>query len=1235
MNKKHLIWVFVIMFVLGTHVSSQAQAVQKIGGVMLSVDDTPSDASGVASWESFRQLINLYGFKMNIGLQSENLSIPVVSAKVKELYNDGHELLDHCPQDDIVHFIFSTHLEDYDLYKNNPGVASATLNGNLCSVTLKSANNILDTSAISVLAERTRLLYRRYLGTTIAYPKILAQPGDLNYVARSTGYIYLKKAGYTGTSYDGAAPEGVEVKTYCTPENRNARYAFKRGDLNDLGNLASLKKQIADDYAKHKVTSIITHYDKLPGLLTTARSFFDWLQAKKISVRTASQWLAALYDTIPNPGINDMPSLTNDLDEDGVPDGYFFYQNQSKVITDQTAPGGVYISRNVLGNFFEMSDLGGIEKGSNTFSFSAKGEKDAVIGLQLTSNGATYYNSTLTLTSSDWTTYKFDVTIPQSAVLSNVTLSLKSTKTSGAVILVSNLKLARTIKKALTKLQDVTIKISEKATLTADPNCTNYSWISGENTQSITIDGAKKGPGKFIYWYTALDNTSSLISDSCTVTINGLVASPTTLSLPAKSATTPLQITSTIPWSINSSSGYAKLSTTSGTGNATVTITMVDNTTVDPVMDVINILSDQGTISIPVTQSGVPPTISVDKTPLTEVAAGNTEQIQLSSNTKWSVTKLPSWLNCSLLSGKGNFALTITIDANPMALTRNDTIIFKALNGPALPLIVNQAAADPLLSIDKTSIIAKSSTRIDTIKVKSNALWSVTGLPTWITADKLSGIGDSEIHFTTAANAAITDRTGTFKIGVLNGPSGSVTVQQAGADYVTVDKNALTIPTAGKTEVVQVTSNIGWTVTTKAAWIVPTPLTGSKNGSITLTVAANLRAEDRQDTVFIKGTNIIPVAIVVSQTAAAPVMTITPTSISSTYTGKTVLLQITSNGPWTTSDTPSWVMLKASKGAGDLIDTVVIQKNKLLTDRTGKITFTLKNSSTLTVGITQTASPLYIDPLPTTISIGPKTGDSTTLAISSNTSWKIVASPYWLKSNIDSYITIVGDTIIKLKLTTDGTIGEDQLGSFNIQEVTNSTTKINLVIPVTLKMFPGVMSVPVDTIKFLSNINETRTIKIASNIGWGAATLTPANWLRITPSYSATGNADLKFECITANGGSKDREVGVIIQQAKGTVSKSIWIIQSGTHVGIIDDYEKSGIKIYPQPTHDLLNVDLPANHKIKYWEIYGSNGIRILTGRIDGDTKIQIPIPNLRPGVYFITLISDSIKSGFKFTVN
>ncbi len=1214
---------------------------------MISIDDTPASDADVNNWELYRVLFNKYGYKFNIALQSEGLNRLIVSDEVKKMIADGHEMMDHCPQENVSQFNFKN-LEDdakyyngksgYDFYNGQTGVSSVTKTGDKIgdqvSVILKTGAT-LDPTALPVLAERTRLLYRRYLKDSIHYPKVLAQPGGSLCISHVDGYKYLKEVGYTACAYDGDGngPDEVVTKTYNVPQNRYGNFNIKRSDWG--ADFTNIKNLIANNMAKHIVFSILFHYQNIPDLLSSTDDLLNWCKINDVPLLPISQWMTNLFGSTPNPTINVFPDISKDLDGDGIGDGYeAFYKNESTLVKDPSAPGGYYITRSQIGSFFEIRGLGGIEKGGNIVSFSAKGDLGAELQVQVTSNGQRTDKSII-LDSPDWKGYQLTFDIPQSSILSDITILLKNPKSQTYSIAISNWQLYKSVKKPTVNiLSDKTITTKETLTLSAEPGCSNYLWSTGETTQNIIIDGAKLGPGAFLISYTSDDATGALIADKATITVKGIKTSTTSLpSVSAKNGTGTFNITANIPWTITSKNNLIKTNASDGQTSATITFTMADNTSIDSREDVIYIKSDQETISIPVTQSGADPSISIVPSTLSETAAGTIESVQLISNTSWEASFPDSGITCTPVTGSGNTTLSITIDENKLAAKKTKTIIFKALNGPSVSLPVDQAAAAPVLTIDKNSIIATAFAKNDTIKVKSNAAWTVTGLQSWITADKASGTGDSEIHFAIAANSAITERVGTLQISVQNGPSESVILKQAASDFISVDKSIITAAASENTKTIQVASNIDWTTSTKATWIAAIPISGSKNGSITLTISANPKAEDRQDTLFMTGKDIAPVAIVIKQTGALPSIVVTPTTASSDYKGKTIPLQITSNGTWTASGLQDWTSLKSTKGTGNLIDTLVIQRNKSLTDRTGKITFNLKDS-TKTVTISQTAAPLYIDPTPTSISIGPKSGDSVTLAISSNTSWKILSIPYWLKSSIDSYITIVGDTIIKLKLTTDGTIGEDQQGTFTIQEVTNAITKIDLTIPIILKMIPGILKVPVDTIKFSPNINDTKTIKIESNIGWNATAKTSANWLRITPSYSAVGNADLKFDCITANGGSKDREVEVLIQQAKGTVSKTLHIIQSGTHVGI-EDYEKAGIKIYPQPTHDLLNIELPSNHKLKYWEIFGPNGTSLLNGKINTGDKLQIPIPNLKPGVYFISLISDTNRIGLKFSVN
>jgi hypothetical protein len=269
------------------------------------------------------------------------------------------------------------------------------------------------------------------------------------------------------------------------------------------------------------------------------------------------------------------------------------------------------------------------------------------------------------------------------------------------------------------------------------------------------------------------------------------------------------------------------------------------------------------------------------------------------------------------------------------------------------------------------------------------------------------------------------------------------------------------------------------------------------------------------------------------------------------------------------------------------------------------------------------------------ITIGPTTLDTTSILISSNIKWKIINSVGWIKTDPDAYLSTDGDKRVKISpntqwLTLEDITGVDMQGVFTIEEDSPSPSRIIKTISVTFKSYPGVLITPVHSITF--NSITSKTYSITSNLPWTAEPKTITNWLTIIPSYSVAGTVNLKMDCKSTNAGSKDNSVYLILKQSKGVVKDSILIVQQGSSVGI-EEYEKSGFKLYPQPAGETLNIDLPSTNELKYWEIYNPSGIELLSGRIGNKTNLQIPVTQLTPGIYFITLRSDSQKIGLKFT--
>jgi len=1219
----------------------------KRGGVTINIDDSPASDDQLSTWESYRVLFNKYGYKFDIALQSESLNRPLLAAEVKLMMADGHEMLDHCPQDNVSQFYFNTHLEDSSLYVKNgvlqPGVASVYYSNGRVSVTLKTGSS-LDPSAIPVLAERTRLLYRRYLKDSVNYPKQLAQPGDGTSVSQIDGYIFLKQAGYLSAAYDGLGKDNTIVKTYCVSDQLyHPAYNTKRADWGDLGSYQNTITLVANSMAKHQVVSILFHYPSIPGLLSVTDQFLTWCKVNDVPLLTDSQWMTNLFYSYPDPTVNVFPDITKDRDGDGKADGYdVFDANVTINKADATAPGGVSLTKGAWGNLLSITQLGGIEKGKNILSFSAKGQVNATIHIKgsVYGTGVSFCDTTINLTSTAWTKYNALINVPTTANFANISLALENLNNNQTVS-IANWQLSKLIKLPVTNiLHDTTITIKQTLTLTAEPGCTNYRWSTGETTQSIVIDGSKTGPTTIQISYTADASGGALVADKATITVKGLVFSPKSFTFPTINSNAPLNITANIPWTITSKHNFAFVNPSSGNTTTTAYVSILANTTVDAVDDTLTIFSSQDTVKIPVHQPGLTPILTVNTTLLNKIPrAGNTQTISLTSNTKWKVSHIPSWVNSNLMSGSGNASLSITIGYNSLIPERTDSIIIKAPNGMLdslrVAIVVYQLGADHILNIDNNTFSTKALANTVIINVVSNTKWTVSGMPAWIVPRTLSQTGNGSLYVDIAANTLRTVRTGTFKLTTSTDTTRTVTVTQAGADYVDIDKKAFSDPATAKVEIVNITSSTTWNLSNKSIWLTVTPTFGTNNSAVNLSLAANLKVDPRTDTVTVKALNCPDQYIVVNQAGATPTLTIDKTSVSVVAAANIVTLNITSNTTWTITGVPTWIKPAQLIGNGSLALTLAIDQNIDKIARTPAVLkIALANGTSVTFTVNQDASPSLITPTPAFVTIGPTVADTSSISVVSNVNWKVINSVGWIATNPDAYISTSGNKRVIITpntqwLSIDDITGADMQGVFTLEEDSSSPTKIIKTIGVTFKAYPGILAPLIDTITF-SGI-ASKTITVTSNISWTVEKKTNASWLNITPTFSAKGTVSLKFDCIATNPGTVNNSVYVLIKQSKGNIKDSILVIQSGHATGI-KDYEHTGIKIYPQPAGEILYIEMADNINMKYWKIYSPTGVELMKGIIENKNKLQIPLNGLPSGLYFIDLSSDTNRIGLKF---
>ena len=247
----------------------------------------------------------------------------------------------------------------------------------------------------------------------------------------------------------------------------------------------------------------------------------------------------------------------------------------------------------------------------------------------------------------------------------------------------------------------------------------NYPWnyVSGE-TSWCTIDTKSgDGEGADTINVSVTENTSASQTRSATllfrnkkgmearVSVSQAVHESYTLSVSPSSVTlqkaSGSQATITISanqgWTISGVPSWASVSKNSGSGSDTVTITASsENTSTDERSATITVtgnISGSDTVTVrqlatPIVWSVSPPSISLEA----DDTSGHT--ITVTSNTSWTITDYPEWVEVSKTSGSGSDTVTVNAKSEYQGDSqRSGTITFRNTHGQTKTVSITQSAA--------------------------------------------------------------------------------------------------------------------------------------------------------------------------------------------------------------------------------------------------------------------------------------------------------------------------------------------------------------------------------------------------------------------------------------------------------------------------------------------------------------------------------------------------------------
>lgn len=274
--------------------------------------------------------------------------------------------------------------------------------------------------------------------------------------------------------------------------------------------------------------------------------------------------------------------------------------------------------------------------------------------------------------------------------------------------------------------------------------------------------------------------------------------------------------------------------------------------------------------------------------------------------------------------------------------------------------VIPPTPGEHYLTVSPSSITFLPAGQTIALSIVSDITW-VLSLPSWLSADVLTGTGNATVQLTAQANSGQSANTGNVVVSG-EGITRNVSVLQPAADtaYLTVSPMSINFNAAGQTVSVSVNASAGlaWTLAVPS-WVTASQLSGTGSANITLTAPANTTGSARAEAYAVFSASGVSNANITLNQAAqiTPSLEVWPNDRVYNSQSHTFYYQVTCNGRWecSASSAPSWLSCNSS-GDGPGTATIVLAANSG-SQRQGTLTFRMIDypSVTYEVRITQEA----------------------------------------------------------------------------------------------------------------------------------------------------------------------------------------------------------------------------------------------------------------------------------------
>lgn len=505
--------------------------------------------------------------------------------------------------------------------------------------------------------------------------------------------------------------------------------------------------------------------------------------------------------------------------------------------------------------------------------------------------------------------------------------------------------------------------------------------LSGDTVRTTVFDLASTDPD---YKYS---KQISVTQSASTPYIN---VSEDNIAFTSAASSKTITVSSNVRLSINVSANWLKATLNQNT----LTITAEANATgASRTPATVKLVGTNCTHVINVSQSA--PTIITDEETMQFGNEGGSTEVAIKADAEWTAVPSVSWLTATPSQGAaGDNKVVISAAPNNSTSSRSGNVDLKIGSKTVSTYTVQQEGL--ILSLSPSSLNFTAAKSSQNVAVTSNTEWSVLEKPEWVTLSASSGKGSQTISVTAEDNWTTSSRSGTITLGRAGTTLRStISVSQAERKFDNITTR-LTYNIDGGQQTVAIDTDGKWTAeVSDASWISVSPVSGTGEGTLTVTVKENTGTDSREGVVSVTVGSIVRNIIIEQEGKYFTATLDNSTAIPSK--GGTHSVSIKTNDSWTAKKQADWITLSKTSGKGDINVTLTASDNPSINTRTDTTTFTPSSTKPVRIVTVQAARYLRVDT--EVLSIYSRGGTTPAVTVETDGTYTVTSSVSWAKVN--------------------------------------------------------------------------------------------------------------------------------------------------------------------------------------------------------------------------------------------